>query len=364
MNRTCVAIVVTLTTLFCGVSQAGIVLDPGTQPSLLYGDFFSFSFPLNHNLVTLPVPDGSSPTPGDPFYVASSPGAIKHGVVIGTGAAGKDVNENFSGMDDAYRTVSGTTAFFSTGTTADPPTLGGSGTDPVGDTAFTWDADVAALRSFLTGDFVIIFDHNETGTPAAGEAGLAATDLIAWAQATLSGSPTLSDVSFFFSAFDDPFTLADERTAGLLASAAGGPEPDPSLDLPGTSLPNLDPRWGISHSRLTILPDGTLVHFGPKVPGDPAAAVEINQNIGQNQAEFAVYNPTLDALIKNSDYRDFTLDVRLSRTINGNEQIFLLADTIVNPPRVIPEPSTFVIWSLLAALGVTVGCWRRRNRAA
>ena len=29
----------------------------------------------------------------------------------------------------------------------------------------------------------------------------------------------------------------------------------------------------------------------------------------------------------------------------------------------IPEPTTFIIWSLLGALGITVGCWRRRRAA-
>jgi hypothetical protein len=27
----------------------------------------------------------------------------------------------------------------------------------------------------------------------------------------------------------------------------------------------------------------------------------------------------------------------------------------------IPEPSTFIIWSLLGALGITIGWWRRRK---
>jgi mannitol-specific phosphotransferase system IIBC component len=31
--------------------------------------------------------------------------------------------------------------------------------------------------------------------------------------------------------------------------------------------------------------------------------------------------------------------------------------------RQIPEPSTFIIWSLLGALGITVGWWRRRRSA-
>jgi MYXO-CTERM domain-containing protein len=31
---------------------------------------------------------------------------------------------------------------------------------------------------------------------------------------------------------------------------------------------------------------------------------------------------------------------------------------------VVPEPSTLIIWSLLGALGIAVGWWRRRRRAA
>jgi hypothetical protein len=30
---------------------------------------------------------------------------------------------------------------------------------------------------------------------------------------------------------------------------------------------------------------------------------------------------------------------------------------------VIPEPSTFIIWPLLGALGITVGYWQRRQAA-
>ena len=33
-------------------------------------------------------------------------------------------------------------------------------------------------------------------------------------------------------------------------------------------------------------------------------------------------------------------------------------------PTVVPEPSTFAIWSLLGTLGITVGWWRRRRSAA
>jgi hypothetical protein len=36
---------------------------------------------------------------------------------------------------------------------------------------------------------------------------------------------------------------------------------------------------------------------------------------------------------------------------------------VPGPPGVIPEPSTFIIWSLLGAFGFTLGWWRRRRAA-
>ena len=36
----------------------------------------------------------------------------------------------------------------------------------------------------------------------------------------------------------------------------------------------------------------------------------------------------------------------------------------ISSASVIPEPSTFIIWSLLGALGLTFGSWRRKRRAA
>ena len=47
---------------------------------------------------------------------------------------------------------------------------------------------------------------------------------------------------------------------------------------------------------------------------------------------------------------------------SGNYQIVTPAQTVVTS-RVIPEPSTLAIWSLLGALSITVGWWRRRRKA-
>jgi hypothetical protein len=37
--------------------------------------------------------------------------------------------------------------------------------------------------------------------------------------------------------------------------------------------------------------------------------------------------------------------------------------TLPSTSSQLPEPSTFIIWSLLAALGIMVGWWRRRRKA-
>lgn len=57
------------------------------------------------------------PVKGDESYIASGPGQIQDLIVVGTGAAGKPVNTNFAGMDNAYATLSrvGGEAFFQTG---------------------------------------------------------------------------------------------------------------------------------------------------------------------------------------------------------------------------------------------------------
>lgn len=336
-------------------AHAGLVL-PDTSLALQYGDMYSFSLPYLDEFF------------GD-FAVQSTPGQISGGVVIATGPSGVPLNTNFSGMDDAYPTPNGAAGdpFFSTVTTADPGT-GGGGTAPSVDLATAWDADVAALRDFLTGDFAVFFNLNEEGAPhEVGDDSLESTDLLAWAEFRLTG-PEVAPVSFFFSAFDDPFTLADERTPGLLASQVFGGPDETDFTYPGgtggANFTTLDSRWGFAHSFLTTTADGTLLHFGPKTGDDPADAVEINQNLGADHAAFVVFNPTLSSLINDpsSGYTSLHTEIRLSRLSNGFEQAFLLPDTTVTQTPVVPEPSMLVIGSLLS-LGGTV-LTRRRNAVA
>ena len=71
----------------------------------LHSDFYSYSLPIlafGYDFV-----NGGGTGPGNPYYVNSTPGAIKDGVVIGTGTSSNPANTNFPGMDNAYPTPDG-----------------------------------------------------------------------------------------------------------------------------------------------------------------------------------------------------------------------------------------------------------------
>lgn len=200
----------------------------GVYPfSLNYGDFTSYSLPaLNFyahdstGAITLdptnsfainPGPYGTSPQPGEPGYIKSSPGELgKDGryIVIATGTNNGGVNHNCDidplsdchkltpaqSVDDAYRTDDGgnkDTLSFDTQTTSttfnpqslldlavadtlagvsDPSYSGASvgAGEFVGDLENSWDISVATLKSFLTDDtsgeleqLAVFFNHNE-----------------------------------------------------------------------------------------------------------------------------------------------------------------------------------------------------------
>jgi MYXO-CTERM domain-containing protein len=330
---------------------------------------YSFSLALNHNLFTSGL-DGSNPGPGDPFHIESSEGSIKEKIVIGTGGNGKDLNENFNGMDDSFKTATGNDTYSDTTLLADPSTLGGGGVDPMVDGVNTWDADIAAIRSYLQpgASFAIVYDHNETGTSSGNNAddlgdGFDPLNIIAWGKITISGSMSgLMDRVFYISAFDDPFTpMVDERQDGLDASDMLG-APDPTNTAMGATASPFDPRWGIAHGALTMNPDGTLKHFGrinQDDLNDAGVEVEVSGNLGSSKAEFVLYNSELDDLIRNSDYKNLSFQWVLARQNNGAPNIFVLDDVRIRQ-GVVPEPASIAVWSLLGLAGF--GGVRRRNR--
>lgn len=314
--------------LLCARASASINLPaPGGGLSIQYGDFDVYSLGFLQNLY------------GDAFKVVSTPGAIDGGVVLMTGASGNPVNDNFSGMDNAYPTPSGNGGdpFFSTGTTADP---GSNGSNPISDPAGTWDTDVSAIRSFLStmnGDLVFFFNLNETN-----DGGLGGQDELAWAKVTLTGSmvPTME------------FILSGTNTSAV------GPQPDPT----GSGYDINSDQWVYVNGQITVAADGSFLHYGPKVNGtDPAGSKTVSQNLGANEAAFAIFNQDLNKLVKDplSGYTSLSVDIRLSQIDNGFEQAFILGMANVETNGVVPELTSMLTWIGLSTIGGGV-LWRRR----
>jgi hypothetical protein len=168
------------------------------------------------------------------------------------------------------------------------------------------------------------------------------------------------NLHFFLSAHDDPL-LGSSVAAGLLASEDGGPDPSD----PGASLPGLDAEWSYIHGIITVAADGSFLHYGPPVDGDPDGAKPINQNLGANEAAFAIYNKTLSDLVLDpgSGYEHLTIDMRLARINNGFEQAFILPMVNIGDvvPPVVPEAGSLAMWSGLTLTGVG-GIWLQRKR--
>jgi len=199
------------------ISAQAATIDFTGMGYVTYGDGNSYSLPIS--ALTYDALHGGGVGPGNPFYVASSPGQISNLVVVATGASGNPVNQNFVGMDDAYPTPnsSGET-FFSTGTTTDPGTLGNT-TFPgfTGDLANTWDSTLGALKTFLGSDGpVFFFNNNQVNSGASTNQNLAA-----WAQITLTG-PGGQLGTWDFTNNNKPYALVTAGGGGVFMGDPGG----------------------------------------------------------------------------------------------------------------------------------------------
>lgn len=303
--------------LFSSPLRAGVILpDSG---GFDVGDFTIYSLAeINFREIGDPTPG-----PGDPFFVASSPGALTgvDAIVIATGTNNMGLNDNPAGMDDAYETPSGSptdSLTFNTITVSDP---GGSG-EFTGDSADTWDIEVDVLRDYLNdggGEFVVYFNMNETGFD-----GLAGIDLLIWASFTLSGG-TGPDETFFLRDQSDPTGNPDDWVQA----------------------------FGTICATMTA-----FLHTGPCTPDEESmlGAETISQNLGANNAAFAAFSQELNDLILNSDFETLSISARMTELNDGFEQVFILSDTTTTP-RDVSEPGM---------LGIIFGgmlfiLWRRRD---
>ena len=321
---------------------------------------------------------------GCQFSVDSTPGAIKDLVVVATGASGAPLVNNFAGMDNAYATPTGVSgsAFFR----PDATTNQGSQGTINNNGANTWDASLAALKTFLAGNqLVTFFNNNQTSS-----GGASTQSLAAWAQVSITNA-----TGGVIGVYD----LTNQNSAYKLFTEGGG---GTFLGNPGayTSGGIGNPIVGTNAATDYVLSGGALCRQAgvPVSCSAPHDEGPVAHNLGADHAAYAILFPELNAQLSTlfgslsvADLGAYTfhIDARLGcdptitniagvctgngttvpfgRSLNnGFEQIFIGSaspvgcaptDPTCNPT--VPEPGTVFLLGV-ALFGLAAPYLRRR----
>ena len=322
-------------------------LDLSTEGYYTYGNTNVYSLPLSAR--DYDIANGGGVGPGNPYYVESTPGAIKDLVVIYTGASGTGVTTNTAGFDDAYGAPNGTVPYASidgaAGMTAPTAKAGITNND-----VNTWDANLTSLKSFLTvdgviGDALFLFNNNEVKS----EGGLNES-LAIWAKLWITDAANDLYGRYLY--------LSNMGAAYGFGGTLNG---DATLYNPGDILPQATNSYGSTDYVLS----------GGAVEG-------IDHNLGANQAAYAADVPLLNNWLNtlfalNGDaLGGYTLHLDLKLGCdpagswasctgvdidNGYEQLFL-ASSLTSLD--VPEPATLALFGAALA-GLAFSSRRRRG---
>ncbi|MGA8786589.1 MAG: PEP-CTERM sorting domain-containing protein [Polaromonas sp.] len=324
------------------VSPAQAALDLSGASYVTYGDANSYALQVDGVIA-------GSTGPGSLYYVNSTPGAIKDLVVVATGAGGADVTTNFAGMDDAMSTPNGTggSNFFSG----------------------VWNSTLSAFNTFLNGlSPIFFFNNNQTKSGSAVDENLAV-----WAQVSLTGAGQTTQF-FDFTNQNHPYALFTEGGGGVLNGNVGA-----------YTSTGAGPIAGTNAATDYVLSGGAICLTAAKVPvscsSPDAVSGAINNNLGANQAAYALVAPELNTFLAAwaggafNGYTDIHVDLRFGcdpATVgggvagvgncigrdanNGYEQLFIgTANTVTQ----VPEPGILALLAL-GLLGLAATTRRRK----
>jgi hypothetical protein len=378
--------------------------------------FLTFGDAQSYSLQIACTQGNFSPPSSCPYDVHSSPGNLQDLLVVMSGSNNTvGANSLYQGIDLNYISPNneGGKIYYQQGSAANGtsipivnpfPTLGGPLTYTIPDqpngagalgttTGFvdrenTWDVSLGTLRTFLTGngtttygDPVFFFNNNQQGS-----LGTADEDLAIWAKVWVSdqfGNPVAFDANGL-NGYDltnhlSPYGTFPSGGGVPFGSVAGYISPiDPITGQP--RIVNFTGSTDYVKSGGAICFDqlGAQPGFGDiPVPCSGPSDYQVSNNLGANQAAYAVVFPELNSLLAflyatfgNNPAYSLHVDVRMGcepdrapdaasctsfSLNNGYEQLFIgrLATATL-----VPEPGTLLLLGLgLAAIG-----WQVRTR--
>jgi hypothetical protein len=365
-----------------GTASADVVLP--TPNCGLSGNCLAFDDFTVYSLALLNFQTGNGTLhPNDPYYVKSTGSDIANDIVIGSSDANAINNQDIASIagkvDNAYNTPNnpnspvmgnflmipskepiatgfvGDNAAQSQTTIVNPNTAGIDGASgPVNNgTLPLWDIQTQALQTYLAGSkLVFYFNLNQINSNSTYLT--SGQDMLGYLDVYLTNTVTGARVKFTLSG-DDCGTGPGSCTAAQSFAAS---DANQNNILPTTPDPN-DPdgdvthTWAYIHGQICVADDGTVLGFGTcaslGVTGNT-----VNQNLGANNAAFALYSQGLQDALDSGLYNVMSVDLRMAAEDNGFEQLFIAATTIPG----VPEASSLVI----VIAGLTFLAFGRQRR--
>lgn len=320
---------------FCAQGAMAATIDLTGLGYVQYGDAQSYSLPIANYQYGFNTNNGA-------YAIPSTPGQIDSLTVVGTGSSGNPVVTNYSGMDNAYATPSGVNG--ETFWYANPYTYQGTQGTVNNNGDNTWDVSLAALKSFLGNDsMVIFFNNNQINSGATSLQSLAA-----WARVWLTDANggQIGD-SFYFTNMGGAYNLVSMGGGGVFmgdVTSYAGSGTAPSH----TGASNTD--FVLSGGQLCVAHNGSSATVPIPVPCgispadlatlltslgiDPtgwSASSAINHNLGADHAAYAIVFPELNALLDQlflaggdlsgySLHADVRLGCELKEVVNADPQ--------------------------------------------